>query len=67
MGKLLSVVLGLTLMAFLAYRAMYGRAPVGGDDAQTPPQRLQGAKDAAKRIEDTQNQQADKAFNVPQE
>jgi hypothetical protein len=67
MGKVLSFVLAITVIAFIAYKVMYGRMPGPTAEGQTPPEQLQGAKGAAKRIEGQQNEQADKAFNVPQE
>jgi hypothetical protein len=67
MGKILSLVLGLIVISFIAYKVMYGRMPGATAAGETPPERLQGAKNAAKRIEGQQNEQADKAFNVPQE
>lgn len=52
MGKILSLVLGLSVLGFLAYRTMYGRQPVGGDEAQgTPKERLENVREAARNIE----------------
>ncbi|MEW6432235.1 MAG: hypothetical protein AB1730_12075 [Myxococcota bacterium] len=63
MGKLLAVILGLTVLGFIGYKTMYGRMPAGGGEAEAeaPAQRLQGAKDAAKRIEEQQERQLEKA------
>jgi hypothetical protein len=67
MGKLLTVVLGFSLMAFLAYRAMYGRLPGSGGEPESPKQRLENVQKAANRIEQQQQQAADKAFNTPED
>ncbi|MEW5739908.1 MAG: hypothetical protein AB1938_13330 [Myxococcota bacterium] len=67
MGKILSLILGLTVVAFIAYKVMYGRMPSSDDEGQTPQQQLQGAKDAAKRIEDQGQQNADKALHAGEE
>jgi hypothetical protein len=67
MGKILSLVLGLAVVAFLAYRAMYGRMPGEGGDGQAPAQQLEGVKNAAKRIEGQGQENADKAFRASEE
>lgn len=61
MGKLLALILGLTVLGFIGYKTMYGRMPTGGDEAEAPSQRLEGAQEAAKRLEGQQQQQVDKA------
>lgn len=67
MGKLLAVVLGLSLMAFLAYRAMYGRLPTSGAEPELPKQRLENVQNAADRIEKQQQEAADKALDTPED
>ncbi|MCC6337064.1 MAG: hypothetical protein IT380_24110 [Myxococcales bacterium] len=67
MGKILSIVLGLIVVSFIAYKVMYGRMPGAGEPGQAPPEQLKNAKDAAKRIEGQQQEAADKALNAGQE
>lgn len=68
MGKILSLVLGLVVLSFIAYKVMYGRLPANEDGEPTAPtEQLKGAREAAKRIEDQQQEQADKAFNVSED
>jgi hypothetical protein len=65
MGRILSLVLGLLVIAFVAYKVVYGRSlsgDTGGD--QTPTQALQGAKGAAKRIEDESAAKAKETLNT---
>lgn len=66
MGKLLAVVLGFSLMAFLAYRAMYGRLPSSGAEPEPPKQRLENVQNAAKRIEAQQEDAVNRA-DIPAE
>lgn len=61
MGKLLSIVLGITVLAFIAYKVMYGHMPTKTDEDAAPAQRLEGAQNAAKRIEGQQQDQVNKA------
>jgi hypothetical protein len=49
MSRLLIAVLSLSVLGYLAYRSLYGRAAV--ESPQVPTERLQNVKDAAKRIE----------------
>lgn len=65
MGKLLTLLLGLLVVMFLGYKVMYRPSLTGGGDPQTPPERLQEAKAAAKRIEVEQQQHADEALAKP--
>jgi len=51
MGRILSLVLGLAVMAFLAYKVVYARN-YGQNHDETPKQALDNVKQAAKRIED---------------
>lgn len=63
MGKILMLVLGLTIVGFIGYRVMYGpNASVAEGGQGTPKERLEGAKGAAKRIEETQNKEAEEAL-----
>lgn len=66
MGRILSLVLGLGVVAFIAYKVMYGSvAGAGGGAGATPPQRLKEANEAAKRIEVQQQERADDALTRP--
>lgn len=49
MGKILSLVLGLSILGYLGYRTMYGRN--ASPTAETPAQRLGNVQGAAHRIE----------------
>ncbi len=54
MGKLLTVVLALAALGFLAYYTLYGR--VRGGEPETPKQRLDNVEKAADRIEAQQEE-----------
>lgn len=64
MGKILSLVLGLAVITFVAWKVVYGQhlTNVDGGAAQTPPEALKGAKQAAKRIENNQEKRMDEAL-----
>jgi hypothetical protein len=66
MGKLLTVVLGFSLLAFLAYRAMYVHLPGSGGESESPKQRLENVQRAAKRVEKQQEDSLKKA-DIPSE
>lgn len=66
MGKILVLLLGLSVMGYLAWRTL---APKGGDDPNAlsqPAQRLENAREAARRIEQQQQDSANRA-DVPQD
>ncbi len=64
MGKLLSLLLGLAVMGFLAWKVLSGRQLTGVDGTpnQTPPQVLEGAKSTAKRLEADETKQLDETL-----
>ncbi len=64
MGKLLSLLLGLVVVGFIAFKVMYGSMSAGSAGAP-PPQRLKEANEAAKRIEVQQQERADEALARP--
>ncbi|MFO0595442.1 MAG: hypothetical protein U0228_09065 [Myxococcaceae bacterium] len=49
MGKILTLVLGLCIVAFLAYKQMYRHTAPGA--ASAPKERLENVQNAANRIE----------------
>jgi hypothetical protein len=51
MAKILTLVLGLLVVSFLAWKAVSGRSLVG-TTGEAPTQTLREAREAAKRIED---------------
>jgi hypothetical protein len=57
MSRLLIAVLSLSVLGYLAYRAMYARSAAEG--AETPQQRLQNVKDSAQHIEQQGEQRVD--------
>jgi hypothetical protein len=57
MGRLLTVILGIGVLAYLGYSQMYGKGRAVGD--ATPKERLDNVKKAAKRIEDNDQKRAD--------
>jgi hypothetical protein len=57
MGRLLTVILGIGVLAYLGYAQMYGKGRPVGD--ATPKERLDNVKKAAKRIEDNDQKRAD--------
>lgn len=67
MGKLLTVVLALAAIGFLAYFTLYGR--VRGAEPATPKERLDNVNKAADRIEAEQEQRlkdVEKKMDDPQ-
>lgn len=64
MSKLVVAAVAIAVLGFLAYRAMYGRAaPVEAEaPVEAPTDKLKGAREAAKRIEDEQGRRADDAL-----
>jgi hypothetical protein len=61
MGKILSVVLGLSVLAFLGYRAMYQSAK-NAPPPTVPTEKLENVRKAAKDIETKQLEAADRAL-----
>lgn len=61
MTRLLLAVAALAVLAFLAYHALHGSMPGSGQPEELPPQKLENAKAAAKRIEGLNQQRADEA------
>lgn len=59
MGKLFGLILGVAVLAFVAFKAMYGHTSV---DKATPKEQLDSAKSAAKRIEAIQDKAAQEAL-----
>ena len=57
--RFLVLLLGLVIVGYLGYRAMYGTTAV---DQATPKEKLDNVKSAAKRIEADQQQAADEAL-----
>lgn len=53
MGRVLMVVLGLSVLGGIAWRVMYGTSPVtvGAEGPSQPKQQLDNVRGAAKRIE----------------
>lgn len=68
MARLLVLVMGLSIVAYLGYRTMMGRS-VEGNAAQTPKARLDNVHKVANQIEKQQQQAADEALKraTPQE
>lgn len=60
MGKILSLVIGLGVLGFVAYRSLYGRG--GATAGGAPQQQLQNVKEASKRIENDQAKAAEEAL-----
>ena len=52
MGRILSLVLGLAVISFLAYKVVYGRSYTGQSGTETPKQALDNVHQTAKRLED---------------
>lgn len=70
MGRILSLVLGLGVVAFVAWKVMGGGAPVGAAgtaEPGAPTERLQEAKGAARRLEDEQARRAAEALKAGEE
>lgn len=57
--KFIVLLLGLVIVGYLGFRAMYGGASV---DQATPKERLDNVRDAAKRIEQNEAKAADEAL-----
>ncbi len=68
MAKLLVLLMGLVIVAYLGYRSMY-RQSAAALEASTPKQRLENAQRVADEIERKQQQAADEALkkSTPQE
>lgn len=60
MARILAAVLGLAVLAYLGYAAMYGKGRPVGD--ATPKERLDNVKAAAKNIEAQQERAAEEAL-----
>lgn len=61
MAKLLTLILGLLVVSFVAWKAVSGRSLVGATGEAAPAQTLQEARGAAKRIdEDSAKRTAEK-------
>lgn len=68
MQKPLSIILGIAIFAFIAFKVMYGgRASVEQDRAKAVEQRLENVQNAADRIEDLQQKSAQDALDKAQE
>jgi hypothetical protein len=69
MGKILSLVLGLAVISFVAYKAISGRSLSGDNGGSTvaPTQNLQNVRGAAKRIEEQSTKNANEALEKSQE
>ena len=65
MTKLLVAVLSLSVLGWLAYRTLYGRAAVVGDEA--PQQRLENVRGVAKGLEEKGEQRVDDIDKKTQE
>lgn len=59
MGKIIGMILGLAVLAFVGFKAMYGHTSV---ERGTPKQQLDNVKSAAKDIELKQEQAAEEAL-----
>ncbi len=61
MGRVLMVVLGLSVLGGIAWRVMYGTNPVtvGAEGSSEPKQQLDNVRGAAKRIEANDQQAVD--------
>jgi hypothetical protein len=57
MTKMLIAVLSLSVLGYLAYRTLYGRA--AAVDAEAPTERLQNVKEAAEDIEEKGRQRVE--------
>lgn len=63
MGKILSLVLGLSVLGYIGYRTLYGRG--GGGTEETPKKRLDNVQGAANRIEaEGQERQAEREREI---
>jgi hypothetical protein len=58
--RMLTLVLGLAVVSFVAYRAVYGRSAVGG--AETPRRALDNVRTSASGIEAQQEKKAQEAL-----
>ncbi|MDP3231279.1 MAG: hypothetical protein Q8N26_00790 [Myxococcales bacterium] len=61
MGRVLMVVLGLSVLGGIAWRVMYGTSPAtaGAEGPSAPKQQLDSVRGAAKRIEANDQQAVD--------
>lgn len=66
MGKLLSLILGIAVLAYVGYRSMYGHTAGSVEDA-TPKERLDNVKNAAKRIEANDEKRVNEVFEKTSE
>lgn len=57
MSRILIAVISLSVLGYLAYRTLYGRAAAVGDEA--PAQQLQNVREKAKEIEVNDQQHVD--------
>jgi hypothetical protein len=57
MSRILIAVISLSVLGYLAYRTLYGRAPAA--DPEVPTERLQHVKEAAHRFEQQGQQKAE--------
>lgn len=62
--KFIGLILGIAVLAFVAFKAMYGHTSV---DKATPKQQLENVKAAAKNIEDKQEEAAEAALKKADE
>lgn len=59
MGKIIGLILGLAVLAFVAFKSMYGHTST---EKATPKQQLDNVKSAAKDIEAKQDQAVEEAL-----
>jgi hypothetical protein len=65
MGRLVMAVITISIIGFIAYKQLYGRSAFSTSTA--PKQKLENVQKAANRIEEQQQQGADKAFKSGEE
>lgn len=61
MGKILGLLLGMAVLGYFAWHTLAARTGEGGAP-QTPHERLQNVRDAAKRIEQDEAKRADEVL-----
>lgn len=68
MGRMITLLLGLLVVAFIAYKVVYSRGMVAGGDSGPKPA-LDQVRKAAKRIEDDQSKRLEETMQKtsPQE
>ncbi len=59
-------VLGIAVLAYVGYRAMFGVAPGARGEQEAPAQRLENVRNAAGRIEQQQQEAAERALKQSQ-